>query len=176
MDCIKLIKILSVLLFVGFLIFYPIKNPVSSDVKSVEVSSPDEVNSRFQTIFNQINEYRTSQGLNSLQWEDSLEDSARAKGEDMIKFNYWAHWKEDKSELYELISRYNFGVAHGENLAVGFDNDIYVFEAWKDSKLHNQILLGNYDEIGLSEVCFETFSRWEDSCIIILHVTKISYE
>lgn len=100
------------------------------------------------------NDRRSAAGLGSLELNSTLSDAARAKGEDMLAKDYWAHIAPDGTEPWKffLDSGYVYRYA-GENLARDFMNPSSAIDAWMSSSSHKENMLSpKYREIGIAVV------------------------
>lgn len=100
------------------------------------------------------NKKREEIGLNPLEVNDYLRQAARAKGEDMLTRNYWAHVAPDGTQPWKFFidAGYNYRYA-GENLARDFADPSSTVEAWMSSLSHRENMLSSkYKEIGVAVV------------------------
>lgn len=108
------------------------------------------------------NEVRADKELKPLILNDQLSKAAKAKADDMIKDDYWAHISpKTGKEPWDFIvaSGYDYFYA-GENLAVDFSDSRSVVKAWYESPSHRENLLNkNYVEMGFAIVNGELRGR-----------------
>jgi len=100
------------------------------------------------------NQKRAEAGLASLEFDGALTAAAKAKGEDMLAQNYWAHVAPDGTQPWKFFidSGYRYRFA-GENLARDFSDPQSAVEAWMASPSHRDNLLSSkYSEIGVAVV------------------------
>lgn len=106
-----------------------------------------------QGVLSETNRYRQTEGLKVLSFNAKLEQSAKAKLEDMFTRKYFAHVSETGEGPAELAaaSHYEYIVV-GENLALGnFADDSELVKAWMDSPGHRaNIMNKNYRDIGIA--------------------------
>lgn len=105
-------------------------------------------------VFNLTNSKRVESGLAALEYNSFLESAARAKGEDMLVKDYWAHVSPDGIQPWKFFidSGYKYRFA-GENLARDFSDPNSAVEAWMASTSHREnILSAKYQEIGVAVV------------------------
>jgi hypothetical protein len=98
------------------------------------------------------NENRLDNKVPLLKRNDLLDTAASLKAEDMIANNYFAHFAPDGTTPWYFIQKagYQFTYA-GENLAINFDTEKDVDEAWMGSPKHRENLLNtNFQEIGMA--------------------------
>lgn len=100
------------------------------------------------------NQKRAESGLPPLQYNAALESAAKAKGEHMLAFDYWAHTAPDGTEPWSFFASAGYKYRYaGENLARDFSNPESAVEAWMASPSHRDNLLsGKYKEIGIAVV------------------------
>lgn len=107
-----------------------------------------------QEVVRLTNEKRAQNGLPALTFNETLSQAAKAKGNDMLADDYWAHVAPDGTEPWDFFlgSGYRYRFA-GENLARDFTNAGSAVEAWMASPSHRENMLsGNYREIGIAVV------------------------
>ena len=95
---------------------------------------------------------RAENGLGPLTSSSKLSGAARAKSDDMLSKDYWAHFSPEGTTPWSFIRaagyRYIFA---GENLARDFGDAQSVVNAWMASPSHrNNILDKNFKEIGVA--------------------------
>lgn len=100
------------------------------------------------------NEKRAQDGLPSLQVNDELTKAAKAKGEDMLAKDYWAHVAPDGTEPWKFFKEVGYTYRYaGENLARDFSDASSTVDAWMASPTHKANLLSNkYQDIGVAVV------------------------
>lgn len=97
------------------------------------------------------NEERSNQNLSELVENETLNQAAQLKAENMAKNSYFSHKdKEGNSPWYYLdLVGYDYAVA-GENLAVNFKESLEVHNAWMKSPTHMaNIIQPRFTEIGI---------------------------
>ena len=105
-------------------------------------------------VVNLVNSKRAESGLAPLEYNSFLETAARAKGEDMLAQDYWAHVAPDGTQPWKFFidSGYKYRFA-GENLARDFSDSSSAVEAWMASTTHREnILSAKYKEVGIAVV------------------------
>lgn len=105
-----------------------------------------------QNIIVLTNQERQKAGRNVLYENQTLDEAAEAKLNDMFAKNYWDHLGPNGETAWDFISdeNYQYEVA-GENLARGFTNSKDVVRAWMASPTHKQNMLNaRFQEIGLA--------------------------
>ena len=95
-----------------------------------------------------VNTYRAIKGLPALFLDDQLTQSAQAKADDLVLFNYWAHSRQGMTP-WDFIhnAQYDYKRA-GENLAKCWPDTQSLVQAWIESPTHEAVLNGNYEEVG----------------------------
>jgi uncharacterized protein YkwD len=109
--------------------------------------SPDEV-------IRLTNEKRTSAGVSALTYNAQLATAAKAKGEDMLAKDYWAHVAPDGTQPWKFFNDVGYKYKYaGENLAKDFSSPQAAIDAWMASPSHKENLLSSkYSEIGIAVV------------------------
>ncbi len=100
------------------------------------------------------NQVRSNLGLNILQENEQLNESAMYKAQDMLINQYFAHTSPNGQKLSNWMNKanYNYKFA-GENLAIGFDTAESVIDAWKKSPTHySNIIDPDYTDIGVGAI------------------------
>jgi len=105
-------------------------------------------------VISLTNQKRLESGLEELAYSSALAEAAKAKGEDMLNKDYWAHVAPDGTEPWDFFLDFGYKYRYaGENLARDFSNPTNVVEAWMASSSHKENLLSpKYDEIGVAVV------------------------
>jgi uncharacterized protein YkwD len=100
------------------------------------------------------NEKRGTAGVSTLTVNPLLSTAAKAKGEDMLNRDYWAHVAPDGTQPWKFFTDVGYKYRYaGENLAKDFSNPQSAVEAWMASPSHKENMLSSkYDEIGIAVV------------------------
>jgi hypothetical protein len=100
------------------------------------------------------NQKRIEAGLQPLTSNDLLSQAAKAKGEHMLEYDYWAHVAPDGTEPWKFFTDYGYVYRYaGENLARDFNSPESAVEAWMASPTHRENLLSpKYNEIGIAVI------------------------
>lgn len=106
-------------------------------------------------VWEMTNEYRESQGLPPLEYNNDLEEAADKKSKEMIKYKYFdfTHKGSPTKDYYwRLMDKVGYNWRHaGENLACGQKNIRKAMKALWNSPGHRaNILSKKYNEIGIS--------------------------
>lgn len=128
-------------------------NPGETDYTGAEIDT-----------LNLINDYREENGLQALQLSDNISKASAHYAHDMAKYDAYrvpeAHVSGPTDYYFEgavLTDRMNqegyYGSAYGENIAAGQASAQEVFEAWRTSPPHNEMMLnGDMTVIGIGLV------------------------
>lgn len=105
-------------------------------------------------VLNLTNTTRTSQGLKSLSENEQLSAAAKAKAQDMFRYQYFDHNSPQGKTPWDFINNAGYDYAYaGENLAIDFNNIKDTQNAWMKSPTHKaNILNGHYKEMGSASV------------------------
>ncbi|PIQ81472.1 MAG: hypothetical protein COZ34_03865 [Candidatus Pacebacteria bacterium CG_4_10_14_3_um_filter_34_15] len=125
-----------------------------------------------EKLYSLINSYRKENKLSPLQINQSLEISAKRKVADMIENDYFKHEDLNGVESWYMFKTagYEYKTA-GENLSSGANSPWKVFDAWKNSELHNaQLLNDTYLDMGISADCESYKIAKKPSCVVALHL------
>lgn len=105
--------------------------------------SPEEL-----ALVDEINEYRVSEGLNSLQVINHISFKSEEHNEYMIDNNVVNHdgFSQRANNIMEVLG----AVKVGENIAYNFSSPAAALHAWKNSPGHKANLDGDYTHFGVS--------------------------
>lgn len=109
------------------------------------------------SLISMTNSARASAGLKPYTVNSALTSSAYAKAQDMLKYDYFAHYSPQGKSPWSFIkvAGYTYTFA-GENLAIDFSDNSKVFAAWMASPTHrSNILDKDFTEIGMAAVTGE---------------------
>lgn len=107
-----------------------------------------------QETVNETNKVRTANGLSSLVVNKQLVQAALAKGTDMCREQYWAHFSPTGTSPWSFVKNagYEYSIA-GENLARDFADTQSMMNAWIASPTHKaNVLHTRYTDIGVAVV------------------------
>ena len=149
------------------------KNLVLEEIKK-EISTPEPLRSEenapsaFLTIEGTIswtNNHRAQESIGTLEQNEKLNASAKAKLDDMFENQYFEHESPSGRSVDDLVTEQGYEYRTvGENLALGnFENDRILVQAWMDSPGHRaNILNENFTEIGVAvgRGVFEGKTTW----------------
>ncbi|WP_339625707.1 CAP domain-containing protein [uncultured Maribacter sp.] len=128
--------------FVGF------EESTDDLTSKVTFVSSDAHNTIEAELFAMINNYRTSIGLNEMEFESTTYYYAGLHTDYMIENGTTSHVKF--GERAENISKRTGAVFVAENVAKDYDTTTDAFEAWLDSPGHRKNLEGNFDYSAVS--------------------------
>lgn len=113
-------------------------------------STPSELEKELLTL---INKQRAAYGLSNLSFDTALQKTAKAKAEDLVANNYFAHNSPTYGTPFEMMK--SFGVTYktaGENIA-GNSSLEGAVNAWMNSQGHRENILNNaYNLTGIGVV------------------------
>ncbi|OGM08431.1 hypothetical protein A2W13_03745 [Candidatus Woesebacteria bacterium RBG_16_36_11] len=100
------------------------------------------------------NEKRAQAGLSPVEFNPSLSTAAKAKGDDMLAKDYWAHVAPDGTQPWKFFTDAGYKYRYaGENLARDFSDASTAVEAWMASPTHrDNVLSSKYKDIGIAVV------------------------
>jgi hypothetical protein len=111
-------------------------------------------NISIEEVIRLTNEKRAAAGLAPLEFNGQLAEAAKAKGNDMIARDYWAHVAPDGTEPWKFFRDVGYKYRYaGENLARDFSDASSAVNAWMASPSHKENLMSpKYKEIGVAVV------------------------
>jgi uncharacterized protein YkwD len=118
-------------------------------------------------VVDATNAERAQVGAKPLRLNTVLSSAARAKGQDMLSEQYWAHTSPSGKQPWDFMKqeKYTFVVA-GENLARDFSTTDAMVNAWMASPTHKaNIINTRYEEIGVA-VIDGTFQGVETTLVV----------
>src|SRR3990172_992889 len=148
----KLLHSTTLFLLVAFIIVFQVflSSAPSVGLKVLGYSAnipPDQ-------IITLTNKRRTEAGLSPLTYNPALTSAAKAKGDHILAYDYWAHVASDGTEPWSFFisAGYKYRYA-GENLARDFSDPNSAVEAWMASPSHRDNMLSSkYKDIGVAVV------------------------
>ena len=100
-----------------------------------------------------VNQYRSSNGLQTVSLNGALSNAATWMANDMATKNYFSHTSLDGRSPAQRMAGAGYPASSsytGEDLAAGFAGAAQVMSGWIASPAHNAVLLNpNYDAIGI---------------------------
>ena len=111
-------------------------------------------NISIEDVVRLTNEKRAQAGLPPLAFNPDLANAAKAKGDDMVAKDYWAHVAPDGTQPWYFFNLVGYKYRYaGENLAKDFSTAQSAVDAWMASPTHKENLLSaKYDDIGIAVV------------------------
>ncbi|MDD2208186.1 MAG: LysM peptidoglycan-binding domain-containing protein [Bacilli bacterium] len=135
-------------------IIYPgqiINIPSTAETPSTSTPTSDEIINLENEVFRLANEERRRAGLPVLSLDSEITKVARAKSEDFINNNYFAHNSPQYGSPFEMLR--NFGInysAAAENIASGQNNAEGAINHWMNSAGHRaNILNSTFNKTGV---------------------------
>ena len=104
-------------------------------------------------ILTATNLQRLNNGVKSLQWNDTLKNSAESKAQDILNKQYFEHISPEGVGPAQLAAQVGYKyVVIGENLALGnFETESALVDAWMNSPGHRENILNpKFTEIGIA--------------------------
>lgn len=155
-------KLIIVFIFVIFILietvsiaFYQTATLEQSNKKQViELMTEQEgiLTAEEQETLNLINEYRKQNGLGELKAISKLQEVAKLKAEDLVKFEYFSHVSPNLGTPFEMLKQNEIDYTMaGENLA-GNVSPQKAVEAWINSPSHRENILERFEYTGICVV------------------------
>lgn len=93
-------------------------------------------------VISLVNKSRAKEGLSMLKENSQLSEAAKAKADDMIKNDYFAHTSPSGKDPWYWLKKigYKYKLA-GENLAINYDSAKEQHEAWMKSPSHKKNIM-----------------------------------
>ena len=134
---------------------------VMEDGSTTEVCGWADSDSARQ-VYEQLNQYRSQNGLNTLVYNSSLEYASIIRAVEC--YVYFQHTRPNGTKWNTITSGWSSG---GENLALGYQTSDAAMQGWKDSPGHNANMLRgiNNNESpwqGVSVGCFHVMNFRDD--------------
>lgn len=137
-------------LVVALFLIMSIIQPWQSLVRRGQDVLPFATQMSIEGLKQETNERRAAAQQPALKVNETLNQAAQAKANDMVIRDYWSHNTPEGNQPWEFITNagYSYKKA-GENLAYGFGNEDQVIAGWMNSPGHRANLLdANYQEVG----------------------------
>ncbi|SFM01209.1 CAP domain-containing protein [Salibacterium qingdaonense] len=113
----------------------------SREKQKTEQGNPGEENLKAEVIA-LTNEERTKRGLNPLQENGTVAETAQAKSEDMAANDYFAHQSPTYGSPFQMLKEYGADFqAAAENIAAGQTTPEQAVEGWMNSEGHRKNIL-----------------------------------
>lgn len=115
----------------------------------VEICKKDVTPPEPDKIISMTNEYRVSQGLNTLEKDDVLCEVAEIRAKEIV--NTWSHTRPDGTKFYNILDDMSYQMnGAGENIGRYQESEEEVMNMWKESESHNKNMLGDYTKMGVA--------------------------
>lgn len=103
-------------------------------------------------VFEKVNEIRVDHGLETLDYNGTLAESAMIHAMDLNHCDFFAHDSLDGTSFFERCEENGYsGTCTGENIGGGQNSPQAVIDAWMDSPGHREnILYENHTEVGVA--------------------------
>ena len=126
-------------------------------------------------VYDLINVERQNNSIDILTHNTKLDAVARAKAEDMINNNYFAHETLDGKMIWDMIDRNEYPYLFvGENLAMNFTSAESAHKALMLSPTHKKnILNSKYSEIGIAVVSGEINNKKTNVLVQVFARAKV---
>lgn len=103
------------------------------------------------SIMEGVNEYRKSQGLSPLELDNSLNQSAQIRADEIAATNTWSHARPDGQAPWTTIANWQSKYRSvGENLAKCQSSSKEAVEGWIKSQTHEENIVGDWDVMGVA--------------------------
>ncbi len=112
----------------------------------------EALDSEEQAFLQLINTYRQQNGLQALNLSPTLTTAAELHSEDMAYNDYFSHTSLDGRTFVDRMRNagYMYDTWLGENIAAGYSTAGDVFDAWKNSSIHDaNMLMPEFKVIGV---------------------------
>lgn len=130
-----------------------------------------------QGLLVSTNEQRGKHDLSNLTLNESLNQAAQDKAEDMSSRGYWSHETPDGQQPWVFITStgYQYKTA-GENLAFGFPTSKDTVIAWMNSPGHKANILNNsYSEVGFGIANSANYQgRGNETIVVAMYASPLS--
>lgn len=128
--------------------FYGYDETADDSLQNVTLVSSNEHNTNEALLFDMVNTYRSSIGLNEMQFESTTFYFAGIHNDYMIAEGQISHANFD--ERAETISKRTGAVHISENVAKNYDTLEEAFEGWLSSPGHRKNIEGDYTNSAIS--------------------------
>lgn len=131
----------------GIIFFVPAKAQILNPNQNNEVKSLDS-----DEILNIVNQKRIEYNLGILTKNENLQAAAQAKADYLMAEQLFSHTGKNGEPFSTWVKQYNYKyIRIGENLAIFFENNEKIVQAWLNSENHRKNILNpDYKETGLA--------------------------
>lgn len=118
------------------------------------IISTDNIEANAKELIDLTNNYRKQLGLTELTPNARLTQAAVNKAGDLLNSQYFNHTSPAGKKFSQWIKDVDYKYFYvGENLAIDFDNNQEIFQAWLNSPSHKEnIIKPQYQEIGIAVI------------------------
>lgn len=136
------------------------KTLIDNDLKQISANNLTKYNSQIQELVSMVNNYRISNNLYPLEYNNILSLAAEHRATESA-YSDWNmtgytsdgtmhHYRPNFESASSVFELYNLFGNFGENYARYFPSCAEAIEGWKNSKMHNALMLSNnYNYIGV---------------------------
>jgi uncharacterized protein YkwD len=156
---------------------HALSKPAPHPVKSASAVAGDATqaaigNFSVQGLLAQSNAMRANNAKGALTLNSKLNASAKAKCNDMVAKNYWAHNAPSGTQPWTFFKSVGYAYTKaGENLAYGFSDNALVVTGWMNSPGHRANLLdGDFKEVGFGICESPNFDNKGHEIIVVQHL------
>jgi len=150
-----MIKIIKKILTILVLFFISVKLIlVTAIFLYPNIISSYNIEANAKELIDLTNQYRESQGLTILSPNPRLTQAAVNKAYDLLTNQYFSHTSPDGKKFSDWIKEVDYKYFYvGENLAIDFEKNDDIFQAWLESPSHKEnIIKPQYQEIGIAVI------------------------
>lgn len=125
-------------------------------------------------LLDATNAIRTKNNLPAFSMNAKLNESAKAKCDDMVTRNYWDHKDPNGQDPYHFFTEAGVKYAKaGENLAYGYTNAQQTLTGWMNSQSHKDNLLDSeFTQVGFAVCESGDFINQGRQDIVVQHLIK----
>lgn len=148
--------LLSILIVAAFSVITSITSKAANETVSFNVTVTNDYTSAYE-VLNIVNKERKAKGLNGLNMDKYLLDSAMIRASELV-LNF-DHTRPNGTSCFTAINK-SFSYM-GENIAAGQSTSEYVMQSWMNSPGHKaNILNTNFTSIGIGCVKYGNVLYW----------------
>ena len=144
------VNIALVLILQAFLMGMLFFAPASAQIFSAHESEPESLNAN--KILNIVNQERLQYNLDVLVVNENLQSAAQAKADYLMTEQIFSHYGKNREPFSAWVKQNNYQYLRvGENLAIFFEDNEKIVQAWLNSETHRKNILNPYyNETGLA--------------------------
>ena len=135
----------------------------------IAAQNPKSTTVSFSTMLNSVNDYRSKNGLNKLNYDKDLSTAAQIQANQIAISSSWSPLSKTQNPAFELVAKSsNFLVSPAENLAYGFSSSNSVISAWSNNSYQaNNILNPKSNSVGYGIVTLPNFMDMKNQRIVV---------